>query len=49
MNWDSKKLKNTKNVMVNPKSVILNLVQNLIRGGLIQHLNQGTDPETSSG
>jgi len=43
--------------MLNPESVILNLVQNLFRAGLIQHLTKSRiyetlkslDPESSSG
>jgi len=48
-----------KDVMLNPESVILNLIQNLFRAGLFQHLIKSTgfetlksldpDPETSSG
>jgi hypothetical protein len=45
-----KNLKYTK-VMLNPESVILNLVQNLFRAGLFQHLikSNKTDPEINSG
>jgi len=37
--------------MLNPESVILNLVQNLLGAGLVQHLAlfRRWDPETSSG
>jgi hypothetical protein len=41
-----------KEVMLNPESVILNLIQNLFRAGLFQHLIKIIilrDPETSSG
>ena len=40
-----------KEVMLNPESVILNLIQNLFRAGLFQHLIKIIilrDPETSS-
>jgi len=36
--------------MLNPESVILNLFQNLVIAGLVQHLKRRTlDPETRSG
>lgn len=37
--------------MLNPESVILNLIQNLFRAGLFQHLikSNKTDPEINSG
>jgi hypothetical protein len=39
-----------KNVMLNPESVILNLIQNLFRAGLFQHLIKSNkpDPEINS-
>lgn len=37
-----------RNVMLNPESVIRNLVQNLFGAGSFQHQNQA-NPETSSG
>ena len=32
--------------MLNPESIILNLVQNLFRAGLVQHLTEPMDYET---